>query len=577
MPRVSFVCGRVVVFPFHRVKLGGGKGKISRTVTDARFARARYPKLRRLQDLKRTLTTTHAHPPLHIPFNPNIESPRLLPTAHLLHPHEFDIILLRPPPTYSWPEITAIPIRQISGDPSFVFLWVGESSGEGLERGREALLRWGFRRCEEIVWVKRNSKRVGEGKVRGRAGWRKGDEVGVEEDGMPVNVLVNQKEHWLVGIRGTVRRKTDNWFVHCNVDTDVIVYEHDEPDPDEDSNRTTTPTTPPQLYTIIENFCLGSRRLELFAAKSSARRGWVTVGPDDGGGGVGDGVGVGEEEVQPFDSVRYGNYQEANKDEMGRYVLPLTQGEFAGAPPILEWQSFKSQVADTFVLLFSSFLTASATHAEIDHLRPKSPVRGERGGGETFHLPNRPQGQGHGDSGLGVGSRGRQGGNGLVYQPSHYQQGHQQQQQQQRPSQGILGSGPMPSLPVIGMNPNSNSNSIANQPSNPMAMMNAMNMMGMGMNGMNGMTGMNGMPMMGMGNMGMGFPMNVNMGMNMGMGMMPFGGMNMGMGGMGMMNPMMQGMFGGSQAAAAGNLDGNAQQSTAQGHASPPGNQQSGP
>jgi hypothetical protein len=32
------------------------------------------------------------------------------------------------------------------------------------------------------------------------------------------------------------------------------------------------------------------------------------------------------DEVQDFDSVRYGNYQEANKDELGRYVLPLTQG-----------------------------------------------------------------------------------------------------------------------------------------------------------------------------------------------------------------------------------------------------------
>ena len=31
-----------------------------------------------------------------------------------------------------------------------------------------------------------------------------------------------------MGIRGTVRRSTDSWFVHCNVDTDVIVWEGDE-------------------------------------------------------------------------------------------------------------------------------------------------------------------------------------------------------------------------------------------------------------------------------------------------------------------------------------------------------------
>lgn len=150
----------------------------------------------------------------------------------------------------------------------------------------------------------------------------------VQEDGMPTNVLVNQKEHCLVGIRGTVRRKTDNWFVHCNVDTDVIVY---EPDLDDLDDPDVNPAYPPQIHTIIENFCLGARRLELFAPRSQARRGWVTVGPDEMEP-DGDGAG-GADDVQAFDSARYGNYQESNKDEMGRYVLPLTQGEFACVRP----------------------------------------------------------------------------------------------------------------------------------------------------------------------------------------------------------------------------------------------------
>jgi hypothetical protein len=34
-------------------------------------------------------------------------------------------------------------------------------------------------------------------------------------------------EHCLMGIRGTVRRSNDPWFVHCNVDTDVLVWEGD--------------------------------------------------------------------------------------------------------------------------------------------------------------------------------------------------------------------------------------------------------------------------------------------------------------------------------------------------------------
>jgi hypothetical protein len=31
------------------------------------------------------------------------------------------------------------------------------------------------------------------------------------------------------------------------------------------------------MYTLIENFCLGLRRLELFGRPTTLRRGWVTV------------------------------------------------------------------------------------------------------------------------------------------------------------------------------------------------------------------------------------------------------------------------------------------------------------
>lgn len=40
-------------------------------------------------------------------------------------------------------------------------------------------------------------------------------------------VLTRTTEHCLMGIRGTVRRSTDGWFVHCNIDTDVILWEGD--------------------------------------------------------------------------------------------------------------------------------------------------------------------------------------------------------------------------------------------------------------------------------------------------------------------------------------------------------------
>lgn len=38
---------------------------------------------------------------------------------------------------------------------------------------------------------------------------------------------------------------------------------------------------PPEMYSLIENFCLGFRRLEIFGRPSSLRRGWVTVGDID--------------------------------------------------------------------------------------------------------------------------------------------------------------------------------------------------------------------------------------------------------------------------------------------------------
>ncbi|KAJ1542000.1 hypothetical protein HK405_010264, partial [Cladochytrium tenue] len=87
-------------------------------------------------------------------------------------------------------------------------------------------------------------------------------------------VLRRQKEHCLVGIKGTLRRSVDTHFIHCNVDTDVIVADEEEPMPGR------RPRKPEEIYTIIENFCLGRRRLELFGSDATVRNGWVTVGPE---------------------------------------------------------------------------------------------------------------------------------------------------------------------------------------------------------------------------------------------------------------------------------------------------------
>lgn len=93
-------------------------------------------------------------------------------------------------------------------------------------------------------------------------------------------VFVRTKEHCLMGIRGTVRRsvmpllswsykQVDSHFIHCNIDTDVIIAE----EPPERSKQ-----KPEELFNIVENFCMGRRRLEIFGGDESMRPGWLTVG-----------------------------------------------------------------------------------------------------------------------------------------------------------------------------------------------------------------------------------------------------------------------------------------------------------
>jgi mRNA (2'-O-methyladenosine-N6-)-methyltransferase len=214
-------------------------------------------------DLKSNLVASTSHPPLYLSL-PGTSPSEI--TSPLL-PNRFDVILITPPP--DWDETSLLPIRSLSADPGFVFLWVGEGHADGLERGRECFAKWGFRRAEDIVWVKTNRRGSnrgaedgggggggggGEGDIQDQEAQARYDSsgqntsqsqagangVGVGGDGgnggdVAVKtrpngdgtggVFAGQKEHCLMGIRGTVRRSTDHRFVHCNVDTDVMVWE----------------------------------------------------------------------------------------------------------------------------------------------------------------------------------------------------------------------------------------------------------------------------------------------------------------------------------------------------------------
>lgn len=131
------------------------------------------------------------------------------------------------------------------------------------------------------------------------------------------------------------------------LDTDVIIWEGDPTDPTR---------KPPEMYTLIENFCLGMRRLEIFGKLTSLRRGWITVfapGQEDHLSRAADGNGnipvdaVGEDGFETRIIARrwtQETWEEDIKNLAGgnKLVVPMTQ--------------------------------------EIDTLRPKSPVRSGQSG-----------------------------------------------------------------------------------------------------------------------------------------------------------------------------------------------------
>lgn len=87
-----------------------------------------------------------------------------------------------------------------------------------------------------------------------------------------------------------MRRSTDAWFVHCNVGPSsfksfffthvTLISPHPKTDTDVifSSPSPSDPTLKPsETHQLIENFCLGLRRLELFARAPSVRAGWVSA------------------------------------------------------------------------------------------------------------------------------------------------------------------------------------------------------------------------------------------------------------------------------------------------------------
>ena len=222
-----------------------------------------YPKLNELIKLKNEVLKMRATPPMWLKCD--------LKTFDLSTLGKFDVILIDPPlPEYyrraksfgvdlapfepwSFDEIQNLRVDLIADNCCFLFLWVG--SNEGLDKGRELLKNWNFRRCEDIVWIKTN-----------KLNFTKMPKAKLDAEG---SLLQHTKEHCLVGIKGAIKRGIDNHFIHANIDTDVIVEE----EPPQGSTQ-----KPVELYRVIERFCMGRKRIELFGEDRNKRPGWLTLG-----------------------------------------------------------------------------------------------------------------------------------------------------------------------------------------------------------------------------------------------------------------------------------------------------------
>uniref|UniRef100_A0A0G4FK01 Uncharacterized protein n=1 Tax=Chromera velia CCMP2878 TaxID=1169474 RepID=A0A0G4FK01_9ALVE len=151
----------------------------------------------------------------------------------------WDIHMSLPYGTMRDDEMTAMRVDQIHQE-GIIFLWV---TGRAMELARECMQVWGYRRVEELIWVKTNQLHR---MIRtGRTGhW-----------------LNHSKEHCLIGIKGPCR------WANKNIDCDVIVAEVRE-----------TSRKPDEIYRIIERMAPGCLKVELFGRMHNTRKNWITLG-----------------------------------------------------------------------------------------------------------------------------------------------------------------------------------------------------------------------------------------------------------------------------------------------------------
>lgn len=160
--------------------------------------------------------------------------------AAIISDPAWDIHMNLPYGTCKDPELLSLPMHELQ-DEGIIFLWV---TGRSMEVGRQALVKWGYRISDEIIWIKLNQLR--RTIVTGRTGhW-----------------LNHSKEHLLVGIKGNPA------WLNRMIDTNVVV-----------SGTRETLRKPDEIYDIVER-TVGphARKLEIFGRDHNRRPGWLTIG-----------------------------------------------------------------------------------------------------------------------------------------------------------------------------------------------------------------------------------------------------------------------------------------------------------
>eukprot|EP00898_Chlorokybus_atmophyticus_P004032 jgi/Chlat1/462/Chrsp103S01071 len=190
----------------------------------------------------------------------------------------WDIHMELPYGTMADDEMRSLNIQCLQDD-GLIFLWV---TGRAMELGRECLELWGYKRVEELIWVKTNQlQRI----IRtGRTGhW-----------------LNHSKEHCIIGIKG-------NPEINRNIDCDVLVAEVRE-----------TSRKPDEMYGLLERLSPRTRKLEIFARMHNTHPGWVSLGNQL------DGVHLVDEEIRQRYAARFPDVM------IDPPVLPSLQASDAG-------------------------------------------------------------------------------------------------------------------------------------------------------------------------------------------------------------------------------------------------------